>query len=438
MSSSDRWTALIADLAALDAADTDPERVDQLTTLERVKSAVAAAQVRITDAFAVSQRAKLVKLGTDSADARRSITAQVGLARRDSPFKGGRHVGLADTLVHEMPGVLKALERGDTSEWRVTVVARETAHLSKEYRAEIDAAIADEMHAWGDARTEREVKAWAQRLDPYGAAERAAKAANDRRVSIRPAPDCMSYVTALLPVKDGCAVYGVLHRRAMAGAVDPNEHRGKGQIMADEFVRRILTPAEGEPAEPGIELHLVMTDRTLCDADTEPAQLVGYGPIPAPVARDLVRADDKTKIWVRRLYTDPTTGDLAATDARKRDFPEVARAFLTARDQICRTPWCGAPIRHADHAVAVAKGGETDLRNGNGRCGCCNLTKDLAGWATLVEDGTITTTTPTSHRHVSRPPKPPKSASWPTKSGAGRPDIRIELHWPFTTVRSRR
>ena len=101
------------------------------------------------------------------------------------------------------------------------IIARETAHLSPEHRAQIDAAIADQLHAWGDARTEREARAWAQRLDPYGAADRARKAEGDRRVSIRPAPDCMTYLTALLPVKEGCAVFGELHRKAMAAAVDP-------------------------------------------------------------------------------------------------------------------------------------------------------------------------------------------------------------------------
>ncbi|HEY5879079.1 MAG TPA: HNH endonuclease, partial [Nakamurella sp.] len=212
-------------------------------------------------------------------------------------------------------------------------------------------------------------------------------------------------------------------RAVMAGAVDPDEHRAKGQIMADELVARILTPAAGEPAVPGVEVHLVMTDRTLADADDEPAQVVGYGPIPAPVARDLVRADKKTKVWVRRLYTDATTGELAGADARRRDFPEVGRAFLTARDQICRTPYCGAPIRHADHALAVAKGGVTDLRNGNGRCARCNLTKDLAGWATIVRDGTIVTTTPTGQRYSSRAPRPPRSGHW-------MPIIELDMQWP--------
>src|SRR6478672_1442204 len=413
MSTPSQITAMIAELAALDIDISDSERISRLTELEQLKAAAAAAQARLTDEFACSQRATLVKNGADPRNARRSVRAQIALARRDAPHKGSRHVGLAHTLLHEMPGVLRALERGETSEWRATVIARETAHLDKEQRAQIDTAIADHLGQWGDARTERETRAWAQRLDPYGAADRARKAATDRRVSIRPAPDCMVYLTALLPVKDGVAVYGELHRQAMSAACDPDEHRSRGQVMADTLVSRVLTPNPGEPQEPGVELHLVMTDRALADADTEPAQLVGYGPLPAPIARDLVRADAKTQVWVRRMYTDPTTGDLITTDARRRDFPQVARMFLTARDQTCRTPFCGAPIRHADHALAVAKGGVTDLGNGNGRCAACNLTKDLAGWSTQVQgDGAIVTTTPTGHRYTGRPPQPPRSRAW--------------------------
>lgn len=403
----------------------DAARIDELAVLERVKGAVAARQARVTDAFARSQQAEGAAVGVSPAEVGRSVCAQVALARRDGPARGSRHVGLARALVREMPGVLGVLAQGLTTEWRATVIVRETAHLSVEQRAQVDAAIAGGLAGWGDARTEREVRAWAQRLDPYGAARRAAKAAGDRRVTVRPAPDCMTYVTALLPVKDGVAVFGALHRAAMAGACQVQEQRGKGQIMADELVRRVLTPGEGAAVVPEVGVHLVMTDRTLVDADDEPGVVVGYGPVPAPVARDLVRADARTRVWVRRLYTDAGSGELAGTDARQRDFPAVARMFLTVRDQVCRTPWCGSPIRHADHAVAVARGGVTDIGNGNGRCARCNLTKDVAGWATRVQDGAIVTTTPTGHRYVSRPPKPPGSRPW-------LPTIEIDFQWPGT------
>lgn len=103
--------------------------------------------------------------------------------------------------------------------------------------------------------------------------------------------------------------------------------------------------------------------------------------------------------------------------------------FLTARDQMCRTPWCGAPIRHADHAVAVSKGGQTDLRNGNGRCARCNLTKDLDGWATHVLAGVITTTTPTGHQYTGRPPAPPTSTPWAPQQDSQSTARRVARRW---------
>ena len=354
------------------------------------------------------------------------MCAQIGLARRDSPHKGGRHVGLAATLVHEMPGVLRALQRGDTSEWRATIIARETAHLSPEQRTQIDTAIADQLHGWGDARTEREARAWRSGWIRTGRRTAPARPKRDRRVSIRPAPDCMSYLTALLPMKQGVAVYGELHRRAMSAAVDPDEHRSRGQVMADELVNRIMTPAQGEPVQPAIEVHLVMTDRTLADADDEPAQVLGYGPVPAPVARDLVKADAKTKVWVRRVYTDPATGDLAGTDARRRDFPHIARMFLTARDQQCRTPYCGAPIRHADHALAASRGGAHRPAQ---RQRPLRPVQPHQRHHRLGHQGHRRRHH--HHHHPHRPPTLQPAAPTPT-SGPWRPPIQIDIQWPDT------
>ena len=43
------------------------------------------------------------------------------------------------------------------------------------------------------------------------------------------------------------------------------------------------------PPGVGLDIQLVMSDRTLFDGDNEPAILTGYGPIPAVLARRLVR-----------------------------------------------------------------------------------------------------------------------------------------------------
>ncbi len=114
---------------------------------------------------------------------------------------------------------------------------------------------------------------------------------------------------------------------------------------------------DGIPPGVNVEIQLVMTERTLLDGDEEPAILTGYGPIPAALARRLIRgADPRTTTWVRRLFTDPVTGHLSTADTRRRIFTPTARHYLIARDQYCRTPYCGAPIRHADHTTPHARG----------------------------------------------------------------------------------
>jgi hypothetical protein len=190
--------------------------------------------------------------------------------------------------------------------------------------------------------------------------------------------------------------------------------------MADTLVERITGQATAD-AVP-VEVGLVMTDRTLVGDDNTPAHLDGYGPIPAFLSRRLVR--DADKAWIRRLYTHPTTGELVAIDSRRRCFEGPRRQLLIWRDQTCRTPWCEAPIRHGDHIVSAADGGETSADNGQGLCEACNYTKETPGWSARRLPGArhpIQTTTPTGHRHLSHAPDPP---------GQRRPTYRLDIVVP--------
>ena len=135
----------------------------------------------------------------------------IALARRDSPARGNRHLGFAKALVHEMPHTLSALESGALTEWRATLIVRESACLDVEDRRILDAELCSDsssLDGMGDARVVAAAKTIAYRLDPHAVVDRAAHAATDRTVSIRPAPDTMTYLTALLPVAQGVSVYG--------------------------------------------------------------------------------------------------------------------------------------------------------------------------------------------------------------------------------------
>jgi hypothetical protein len=149
-----------------------------------------------------------------------------------------------------------------------------------------------------------------------------------------------------------------------------------------------------------------MTDTALLGEDDQPATVVGFGPVPAAVARQLVRdASEDASVWLRRLYTHPDTGRLVAMESGRREFPAGLRRFLVCRDQLCRTPWCDAPVRHADHAVSASAGGPTSAANGQALCESCNYLKESPGWSVRVDSpGVVTTTTPTRHAYDSTAP----------------------------------
>src|SRR6185312_8882065 len=177
-----------------DCAD-DAALVDLVSSLESLKGASAGAQAAATVLFAGSQTAAGAAAKTRPEVVRRSVCGQVALARRDSAHRGGRHVGLALALHNELPCTREALAEGRISEWQATLICRETACLDPDLRRQADARLAGRLGSLGDAGVAREAARVVAELDPAAVAERAAKAARDRRVTVRPAPDTMAYLT---------------------------------------------------------------------------------------------------------------------------------------------------------------------------------------------------------------------------------------------------
>ena len=386
--------------------------VARLTRMERLKSAAAADQARTAAALDVMRREAETAAGVPADKRGRGLAGEIALARHDSPTCGGRHLGFARALVHEMPHTLAALSAGALSEWRATLIVRESACLDVEDRRALDAEMCGDvtsLEGLGDARIAATAKAIAYRLDPRAVVERAVRAENERTVSIRPAPDAMTYVTALLPMPQGVSVYAALKRAADTNA----DGRGRGQVMADTLTERITGRPATVPVPVTVEL--VLTDETLLAGDTAPARLAGYGPIPAAVARRLVTSavdDKRSRATLRRLYKHPRSGALVAMESRARLFPRGLAKFIDLRDDTCRTPYCDAPIRHHDHATPHRRKGATSAVNGLGECERCNYAKEAPGWtvATAVDETgshTAEFVTPTGARHRSTAPPLP-------------------------------
>ena len=437
----DEALALCGGMAEQDGA----RLIDEIRTLEDRKSALAARQARLSVAFDQLQRRQQSDVGIPADQLGAGIGAQIALARRESPAKGNRLLGLAKALVIEMPHTLAALEAGQLNEWRATWLVRETACLSSADRCSVDEELAPDagtLTGVGDRALVAAARTAAYRRDPRSVTQRAAHAATERHVSLRPAPDTMTYLTALLPVTAGVAVHAALTRHADS-LRSAGDSRSRGQIMADALVERTTGTPGGIT---GIEIQLIMTDRTLFQGDSEPARLPGYGVLPAGWARGAVReaaamegrtAARDVDAWLRRLYTAPGTGELVAMDSRARLFPLGLRRFMQARDDTCRTPYCDAPVRHYDHIIPWRSGGTTTHGNGAGLCEACNHTKETPGWTVKPRSGplgegllrhTLEIRTPTGHSYRSTAPPLPGTQSDNSNAEACRHRRELRRH----------
>jgi hypothetical protein len=409
------WADVLSNALEAPSGLQDGERVDALRALERLGCVVTAAQAHLARELDDSQRVAQAAAGVARARQGAGVAHEVAMARRESPHRGRQHLGLAKVVARELPHTWTAWRTGRITEWKATIVARETACLSLADRLVVDEAVAKDasvVEAMGDRELAGACLREVARLDPAALVARRRKAESERRVTLRPAPDTMTYLTALLPVKEGVAALAALTRCADSARAAGDE-RTRGQVMADALVARVCGSAgaagDGNPAgiSAPVSLGLVMTDGALFGGTDDPAHLEGFGPVPAELAREIVigACGRDEEVWLRRLYASPTTGELVAMDARGRRFRGSLGRFVRLRDRVCRTPWCDAPIRHIDHVRRHADEGATNTENAQGLCESCNYAKDAPGWrARPGPDGSVETRTPAGRAVFTRPP----------------------------------
>ena len=236
-------------LAVLGAGMTDAERIDAIRAAEELICAAQALQARLSVDLDTSVRSAAASRGVPAARRGRGVAHQVALARRESPHRAERRLQLAKIAPAELPCATAAWSSGMVDEWRITLLARETACLSLADRLTIDAELAADprvIEAMGSGELVAEVRRRAYALDPESFVERRRRAEADRHTSLRPAPDTMALLSALMSVKGGVAVHAALSAEAdrAKAAGDP---RSRGQIMADTLTSRVVSPAWPRP-----------------------------------------------------------------------------------------------------------------------------------------------------------------------------------------------
>jgi hypothetical protein len=308
------------------------------------------------------------------------------------------------------------MDRGDITEYKASLIAGPTMVLDDEQAREVDALMASRIEGKFPRGLRDATMRAIRKVDPDGYDRRAQKAREGRKVSLAHKDHGMSTLYADLPTEQASAIKASLDAAAKA-LRKTDKTRTLDQLRADVLAERLLgttTGAAGIRAQVYVYVDLL----TLIGLNDDPAQIPGYGDVPAWLAR--IIATIPTSTWTR-IITDPDTGQLLSVGRKSYRPPADLDAYIRVRARTCETPGCNRPAQFGDidHTTEWQHGGHTDERDLRGKCRHHHGLKDEPGWIyTAGPDGTTTITTPTGRVHTYRPepfhePRPPTDDGTP-------------------------
>lgn len=275
-------------------------------------------------------------------------------------------LALATDLVSRLPAVHKALSQGEIDLPKARVIADAVAPLSDP--TPVVTAVLPDAPSLTTSQLRARLSKLVIEADPQGATDRHRRRISDRRVALQPEADgCASLYALNLPAAEATATFDRLTAQAhsLKRSGDP---RTIDQLRAD----LLLGPIEG-----GGGVTITAELETLVGLSESSAQLAGYGPVIADIARQ-VAAQQRGCTWrfgIRdgdRVYVGVT---------RRRPCATVAHE-VRLRDRTCRAPGCRVPAHRADldHTVPWELGGLTLPRNLGVLCRFHHRAKHEGGW----------------------------------------------------------
>ncbi|HEU5008417.1 MAG TPA: DUF222 domain-containing protein [Jatrophihabitantaceae bacterium] len=468
-------------LAQLDPARlSQAGRVDALVGLERLQAWAAALQTRMIAALIDEPHAGAPAPKLD----RQWAKEDVKTALAESVTGAQARIHTASDLVHRLPATLTALEEGRLTVRHASAVVDTVRTLDDTATRQVEASVLPEPERISDlgptmAAFRRKLRRAGIAADPRSAAEKAARAAEDRDVWVLPQDNGMAYLGAPLPAEGAATVAAAVDAKADQIRTI-NDPRTKAQRRADGLVQlcadylngdapagakikkdapgsdgtdpdvgvkikmdapgsngtdpdvgvkiKMDTAGEGGTGDadagekikmdsgvatragaqapryhglrPQIQVSVALS--TLLGMDEQPAEIDGYGPIPADLARRL--AADPSGTW-RRLVTDELGHLIDYGRTTYEPLADLAQ-FVIARDRTCRAPGCERPAAKSDlhHVHWWSRGGNTNSANIVAACERIHYGVHEGGWTLVREqDGTTTWTSPTGHSYTVPP-----------------------------------
>lgn len=326
-----------------------------------------------------------------------AVQDELSVALRMSGVATHRRMAVARDLHYKLPVTARLLRDGVCSYGQAAVVSDECELLSIRQAAQVEDAALGKAGVQTPGQTRRSVRSAIAKLFPIEPKAKITDEFAGRKLEMSFDGGVMATITATLPAPDAIAVWNALTACARAGApVSPSCATSVASVtdpltgkptttaaatatgvkdtrtMAHKRADALTAWAHRAADDPGLpvmqgkkrlDTQIVIDLATLLGLADNPGELIGYGPIPAELARRL--ATDSQ--W-RRLVTDPVTGHLLDYGTTTYTPSAGLREYILARDRVCQFPTCQragyqCDIDHVEPFTGTPDGGSTSADN---------------------------------------------------------------------------
>ena len=302
------------------------------------------------------------------------IRAALALTRRAADV----HLDLARDLLQRQPRVWQALHDGDIDLPKARAVVEQTAHLDTETARQVAKVALTRAGGETTGQLRARIRRLVIAIDPDSARERYEARLKDRRVVIEATETGTANLLGLdLPPADANAAIRRINRLARA-AKTGDDDRSLDQIRADILLALLNGKEPGQSSGSGAVVDIRVDLTTLTGLDDNPAEIPGWGPVIADIARQVVDEQERAQ-WQVTVTDD--TGKVVHTGTTRRRPTAAQRRTVGAKTMTCVFPGCRMPARDSDldHRDAWAEGGPTDEDNLEPLCRHDHRLKH-AGW----------------------------------------------------------
>jgi len=317
-----------------------------------------------------------------------------------------RHLGLAYDLCIRHPKVREALAEGRIDLSKARVISDRLGLVDRELAARLAEVVLEKA----STQTTGQIAARIDRLiiaaDPEAARKKYQRSVADRHVQLEPDSDGTATLTGFNLPADR-APRAMDHINLLAGRLRvKGEIRTMDQLRADILLELLEGRlGTGALSRGAVDLRVDLT--TLAGLDDQPAEVAGWGPLIAEVARRIV--DEQTKAQWRVTVTNPDTGEPLWTGTTRRRPTAYQRRLISACNPTCVFMGCRSPATRSDldHNHPWARGGPTTTDNLGPLCPRHHTAKDQGGWTLRqAPPGTYRWQSPLGHGYVvtSQPP----------------------------------